>query len=471
MIPILYDSNETAFTSNGIGRLSDCISCTVTEERNGVYECEFEYPVTGVHFDEITLGRIIYCTHDEFGWNDWSGTAQPFDIYASTKPIDGIVTFYAHHISYRLNEITVKPFVEHANSGPEDIWNLADYNSTPSCDFNFIIEAGVFGTVPGYTLSEPVPFRQLLGGMEGSILDLFGGEFAFVDKDVVLYGSRGSDKGVSVRYGKNLVDYNDETDYSESYTAVLPYWIGTDSETDAEIYVAPSSPVSSGQSLPHGRTVVVPLNMTDQFENQPTAAQLTTAASTYLTNNSPWLAKRTIEVDFVQLWQTEEFAEYAPLMQCGLCDTVHVTFPRYGMVSVPFKVVKVVWNVLLDRYDSMTLGTLSTSFADVIEAGSVDKFTALENKINDVDARSWKAVSTTYSVPALSAGASGYWTIPLSLTGTYRLITAHSSNIYNSKGLQLTPIHYSSGNAYINYYAPQAVTVNSVTITITVWYT
>ena len=469
MIPILYEYNETTFTSNGIGRLSDCISCFVTEERNGIYECEFEYPVTGIHFEDITIGRIIYCTHDEAGWNDWSGTAQPFDIYASSKPIDGIVTFYAHHISYRLNEITVKPFSENSSCNPTDIMALGKNNAVPSCDFSFAMEAGAFGTVAGYELKTPVPFRQLLGGMEGSILDLFGGEFAFVDKNVILYGSRGADNGVSIRWGKNLTEYQDETDISESYTSVLPFWTGTDQDTDADIYVAPSSAVSSGHTLPHGRTVTVPLDLTDQFENQPTSSQLTTLASSYMSNNSVWNPARTIEVDFVQLWQTEEFAEYAPLMKVGLCDTVHVTFPQYGMDSVPFKVVNTVWNVLLDRYDSMTLGTLQTSFADVIEAGEVDKFTKLENKINDIDARSWKAVSTTYSVPTLSAGASGYWTTPLAFTGTRRLITIQTSNVYNSKGLQLTPVNANGTDVLINYYAPQSIS-STVTLTITVWY-
>lgn len=469
MIPILYDYNETTFTSNGIGRLSDCISCTVTEERNGVYECEFEYPVTGIHFSEITEGRIIFVTHDEQGYALGSGAAQPFDIYASTKPIDGIVTFYAHHISYRLNEITITPFTVY-NAGPNDIFPEARSRALPSCDFTVVAQDGDFSTVSEYVINKPVPYRQMLGGMEGSILDTFGGEWTFYDKVALLEAHRGQDNGVTIRYGKNLVDYKDETDFSESYTAVLPYWTGTDSETDAEIYVAPSAPVSSGQSLPHGRAVVVPLDMSDQFEDQPTTAQLNAAAATFLSNNTPWLAKRTIEVDFVQLWQTDEFADYAPLMRCALCDTVHVTFPRYGMVSVPFKVVKVVWNVLLNRFDSMTLGTLSTSFADVIEAGSVDKFTALENRINDVDARSWKAVSTTYSVPALSAGASGYWTRPLAFTGTRRLITIQTSNVYNSRGLQLTPVNANGTDVLINYYAPQAITANSVTITITVWY-
>lgn len=101
MIPILYDSNETAFVSNGLCRLKDVISCTVTEERNSIYECDFEYPVTGANYDLIQCGRIIAVTHDE------TGDIQPFDIVSFSRPINGVVTFHAVHISYRQSKLTV----------------------------------------------------------------------------------------------------------------------------------------------------------------------------------------------------------------------------------------------------------------------------------------------------------------------------------------------------------------------------
>lgn len=104
MIPILYDSNEAAFTSNGLGRMPDVISCRVIEERNGVYECEFQYPISGRMYNEIREGRIVGCTHDD------TRDIQPFDIYARSAPIDGVVTFFARHISYRLRNIILKPF-------------------------------------------------------------------------------------------------------------------------------------------------------------------------------------------------------------------------------------------------------------------------------------------------------------------------------------------------------------------------
>ena len=460
MKPILYERTEQDFTWNGLGRLSDAIRAQVFEERNGIFELEMEYPVTGAHFDEIEIGRIIGATHDD------NEDIQPFDIYAHSKPIDGIVTFYGRHISYRLAEAVVKPFTITGAYTVSDIWSKILTNSVPTVGWNFQTDLSAQHT--DYSLDVVKSAKQLLGGSEGSMLDLFGGEWKWDIFSAKLLSSRGKDNGVSIRYGKNLVEYNDDEDVSESYNGIYPYWTGTDEDTDADIFVAPTSPVISSAKPAHGRDVIVPMDMSGEFDDQPTSSQLTTLASQYISNNNTWESKQTIEVDFVQLWQTDEFSQYTPLMRCGLCDTVHVSFPMYDVSEVPFKVVKVVWNVLLDRYDEMTLGSLSTSFSEVIEAGEVDKFTKLENRINAIDARSWAATSTTYSVPTLSAGASGYWTIPLTVNGTYKLITAYTNNIYNSQGLQLTPVHYSSGNVYINYYAPKAIS-NTVTLSITVW--
>ena len=101
MIPILYEKDETAFVSNGLGRLRDCISCTCYEERNGVYYVDFEYPIDGVNYDRIQCGRIIAVEHDE------SNDVQPFDIVGYERPINGVVTFHAVHISYRQCSLTV----------------------------------------------------------------------------------------------------------------------------------------------------------------------------------------------------------------------------------------------------------------------------------------------------------------------------------------------------------------------------
>lgn len=358
MIPILYEKTETSFTSNGLGRLSDCIRCIVTEERNGIYECEFDYPVSGLMFEQIQEGRIIACTHDE------QGDVQPFDIYGRTEPINGVVTFYAHHISYRLNEITVKPFT--ASSCADAFTKIVAY-SIGSNPFSFWTDKNVNTE---FVSATPRQIRNMLGGEENSILDVYGtGEYEFDKFNVRLYLHRGQDTNVSIRYGKNLIDYTNDYDVSGAYTAVVPYWRGEESEGEQSVstlVMLPELFISSGQSVPSGREVVVPMDLSDAFEEPPTVIQLRSAATSRLSASQAWLPNQTVKVNFVQLWQTEEYKEYAPLQRLRLCDTCGVFVPMYG-TALRAKVIRVVYNVLLDRYDEMELGDKPTTYTAIIE--------------------------------------------------------------------------------------------------------
>ena len=169
MTPILYESDEQQFTSNGLGRLRDCIRCEVTEERNGVYECEFDYPVTGLHYNDILLGRIIAVEHDE------NQDIQPFDIYAYSRPENGVVTFYAHHVSYRLNGIVST--LSNINNA-KAAFNMLSMNAKPNNPFT--LDTNVVGNyyLP-YSDGTPRSIKTFLGGGEGSILDTYGGEYEF----------------------------------------------------------------------------------------------------------------------------------------------------------------------------------------------------------------------------------------------------------------------------------------------------
>ena len=192
MIPILYDSNETSFASNGLGRLRDCISAIVVEERNGVYELDFDYPVDGANFDKIQCGRVVAVRHDD------SNDVQPFDIVSYSKPINGIVSFHCVHISYRQRGLVAHG--KNINS-LSDAFNLLT-NSTPSNPFTY--EADFTST--GFMASAdgtPRSVRSMLGGVEGSILDTYGGEYEFDRFRVILHRRRGQDRDFSIRYGVN----------------------------------------------------------------------------------------------------------------------------------------------------------------------------------------------------------------------------------------------------------------------------
>lgn len=398
MIPILYDKTETSFSTNGLGRLSDCISCIVTEERNGVYECEFTYPVSGQHFDDIEIGRIIACTHDE------SGDVQPFDIYAKSEPLNGVVTFNAHHISYRLNEIVVKPFT--ASSCAAALNNIGAY-SVDTNPFTFWTDKA---TSTDYTSDVPRLARNMLGGEENSILDVFGsGEYEFDKFIVKLYVNRGQDTDVSIRYGKNLSTFTNTYNSDDEYTAIVPYWKGsvsTDGESSDVVVTLPEWSISSGQTSDNGREIYAPLDMSSEFQAEPTENDLRTAATSKLTSSSAWLPNQTVTVDFVQLWQTEEYKNFAPLQRVRLCDTVGVFVPMYNM-SIRVKIISVKYNVLLERYDEMTLGDKPTTYASMVSKQVSESVASAINSAKENVTTAYQD-AIDYATAKINGGMGGY---------------------------------------------------------------
>lgn len=348
MIPILYENNETLFASNGIGRLRDCISCQVTEERNGIFECDFDYPVDGARFDDIICGRIVGVTTNDSDW------IQPFDIVSYSKPIDGIVSFHCTHISYRLNGITL---IANSNINSLDEAFQKFDQAVPTNRFYYWSDfhsTGYMGAADG----TPRTIRQLLGGIEGSVLDTYGGEFVWDFWGVKLYKQRGELKDFTIRYGLNMTDYNDETDFSGSYNSCVPYWASGDT-------IVVGNKTSIGLSQWSGRDICKPLDLTEKFETKPTKTQLNNMAKQILATREPNLPKQTIKVDFINLQDTGEFEQYENLLSCNLCDSIKVVFPRYGMSGV-YKIVKTVWDVLGGRYLSLELGSLQTTLSEAL---------------------------------------------------------------------------------------------------------
>ena len=359
MIPILYEKDETAFVSNGLGRLRDCISCVVTEERNGIYECDFEYPIDGVNYDRIQCGRIIAVEHDE------SNDVQPFDIVGYSRPINGVVTFHAVHISYRQTALTASG--TNINSLANAFTMLG--NAVPSNPFNYWTDK----SSSGYLASGdgvPHSVRSILGGMEGSILDAYGGEYEWDTWTVKLWASRGNLKNFTIRYGVNLTDYSEDTDYTDTYTSVIPYWVGQDA--DGNDVVVKGNKQSSGYPSFNGMERCIPLDVTDKFDSedgQPTQAQVEAQGLAYINANQPYLPSQTIKVDFLRIGDSPEYAQFANLQKCKLCDSIKVIFPRYN-VEGTFKIVKTEYDVLREKYNTLELGTLSISLATALGINS-----------------------------------------------------------------------------------------------------
>ena len=367
MIPILYDSTETTFASNGIGRLAEATSCVVTEERNGKYELTLTYPITGKYYSEITEGRIIATTHDD------DGDIQPFVIYRRQAPINGLTVFNCHHISYLLNTIIAEPFPGPSQSVSSmgaafDLFNAAGttLNTNP---FTFWTDNTTAGTCKSIL---PASIRSLLGGTQGSLLDAFGGEYEWDKFTVKNHAQRGSNTGITIRYGKNLTDIEAIVENEDAFASVVPYWESVDGDQ-----VVIGTKITSGHEGDFPGAATVPLDLSESFEEAPTVAQLNAKATAYLTNNSPWEIDNNLTISFVSLSDTEEYKNMASLQAVNLCDTVHVVHPGLG-VSVSAKVIRTRYDVLTERYDEIELGKPRTSLKQAI--APVTK-TELENTV------------------------------------------------------------------------------------------
>ncbi len=352
--PILYSATETDFTHNGIGMLTDCLKCLVTEERNGAYELELQYPVSGRHFAALTQRALLKCRLDE------KRGQQLFRIYRITKAMGGIVTVYAAHISYDLNGVPVAPFTAEGAQGA--VQGLAD-NAAAACPFTFETDVSKLGT-----FENPVPasVRACLGGIDGNILEKFGGELEFDNFAVKLHASRGSDNGVQVRYGKNLTDLQQDENCANVYAGVYPYWTRKETKDgqSTTLYMELPERVILREGITEHSNILT-LDLSGEFDEQPTEEQLREAAAAYIEEHQIFVPEVSLTVSFALLWQTEEYKHIRHLEEVSLCDTVTVIFPAMG-VSAQAKVVKTVYDVLRDRYESITLGTVKATVADLI---------------------------------------------------------------------------------------------------------
>ena len=364
---ILYDHDEEAFTSNGLGALPDAASCTVTEERNGGYEVEMEYPLTGSHFSDIQKRRILYVKPNPYD------DPQPFRIYSITKPINGIVTVHAAHLSYDTSGSIVKLFPADAGSASAAMSYLKNF-SVPSTPFTFFTNVGKSGTM---SVPKPSSIRSLLGGSDGSILDTFGGEYLFDKWNISLLESRGSNRGVTIRYGKNMTDLEQEENDTDFYTGVYPFWY-SESEDGGLVTLSANDGIVNAPGN-YDFVKIMPLDLSSEdFSKEttdsegytttiekPTEAELLAAAQKYIADNKIGIPKVSLDVSFVMLAQTEEYKDFARLETVKLCDTVTVEFEKLG-VKTTAKCIKTVYNVLTDKYDSIELGEPKSSLAETV---------------------------------------------------------------------------------------------------------
>ena len=359
MIPVLYPPNATDFSTFGLGVLTDTISCEVTEERNGVFECLLKYPVSGQHYGHITKECIVRAKPND------TAADQAFRIYRITKPLNGIVTIYGQHISYDLANVPVLPFATESRS-PQLILSQLLEGDTRFTGWTDYSDAKAF------SVAQPKSVRACLGGTEGSMLSKWHGEFEWDNFTVKFHTHRGQKTGVVIEYGKNLTALEQDEDNSGVYTALLPYAIyvpeGSEDETVVTLPEVTLPIVTS--EIVRAKTLI--MDFSDQFDGVVTEEALRAKANSYIKANPLGATMPTVKVTFEPLWKQPEYS--ALLERVNLCDTVTIRHSLLG-VSVSAMVIETVYDTLAERYKSISLGQSKSSMITTISEvqSTVDK--------------------------------------------------------------------------------------------------
>lgn len=359
MKPILYSETTENFDTMGLGVLEDCIKCEVEEERNGKFEAVLQYPKDGPLFKELKEGCFIKCKA-----NDKQGL-QIFRVYNSSKVLGGVQTFYCEHVSYRLNRIPVKKLEVENVTATEAMQYLKD-NSLVENKFNFSSD---FESELSTKVDTPSSVRKMLGGITGSILDTWNGEYEWDNFNVILHKQRGDYKSLSITYGKNLLELNQTKSIGEVYTAVLPYATYLD-ENNEEVKVELEEGFIPYEDITVKEHSVLVKDFSELFEDNEeiTEETLRSKCKSWMLDNKLYLPSLNLVINFAKLEQTEDFKDFLSLDSVNLCDWVIVRYPDFG-IDERIEVIRVVYDSLLERYNEIELGdkksTLNSSVSNV----------------------------------------------------------------------------------------------------------
>lgn len=364
MKPILMDNKKTLDVlandkTNGLGRLNDCVELLVTEHLNGQYTATMKYPVSGIHFNEIELQGIIKLSANQFD------EPQLFRIVNVSKPLNGIVEYELNHITYDLSYTSVAPFTSDYVR-PTLVALLDNMTGGKSFSISTDINDSTHRTHK-FKNEKPQSCRALFGGQEGSLIDIFGGEYHYDNLKVELLAKRGADHGVKIKYGKNLTDITQDETNENVYTHVIPYTQDSNKNTIIGDTITLFNVAES-------KMRILNLDLSDKFqgengeETKITVKDVNREARYYVERNNLTEPRVSLDVSFLDLSQTVEYANIAPLETVSLGDTVYVDYPTLG-VSAKARVIEYEWDSLRERYNSVEIGDakarLSTTIAGI----------------------------------------------------------------------------------------------------------
>lgn len=383
MTPILYNSDEIDFTSNGLGQLTELYSVDIQEQRNGLLTFTGLYPVTGQHYGDISEGRIILAKPSPLDDNHaFRIVNTQLDIAEHSLQIE------ADSITYDLTHNIVKS-VTMKGTGSTAMNQLQEAIVNPSI---FTLYSDIT-TSSTSTLNYVNPM-EAIAGTQGSFLQYWGGEMKRENRRVAMLNRRGRYNVATFRLGKNISGLRYTVDTSNLVTQVIPTVNLTEGNTTRYLEGATVSskrvgnyPIKYTQSV----DVTDKITINDGDTDKAIIDRINAYAGNWFAqseNTNKDLPDVTIEVDVLSLQDSADYADkFAKLETIGLTDTVTVYVPEYG-VNVTAIVNELHYDPIGERVTSLVVGTAKVSFADANQNALSD----LQNKVIQVQEQATQAV-------------------------------------------------------------------------------
>ncbi|MCC2745015.1 hypothetical protein LK472_06290 [Leuconostoc lactis] len=353
--PIIFEKGTRDFSTLGLGLLSDAIQATTTEELNGQFIFEMDYPVSGNNADLIKENRIIVVNSGHIL------KRQGFIIRQIVRKIDLTMTVYAEHVSYATLDVALAPIGTISGDAKTALehWKRM---LVPAVDFT--VDSDIL-TTNSTSIGAPEfeTARQGLGGHVGSILDVWGGEYQFDNWHIRLLKQRGKSTNAIIAYGRNLISFEQDTNIVDTYTSVYPYYQENSGDDGNKTHFLPERTVDSEFVGKYPNPKVLMLDLSNKFKDVADYSEtnLRNYALSYIQSNNIGVPKVNMKISTVDLSRaTGGFSE-----DIDLGDTVNVYFEKLG-ITTSAKVIKAVWNVLSDDYDKFEIGARRSSLTESI---------------------------------------------------------------------------------------------------------
>lgn len=361
MKPILFNENETRFDTYGLGEI-DVLDIQIERIRNGNYTIYFEYPANGPLASVLKNGMQIKADAGTRTKN------QTFDITRIVKDSGKTIKVYGHHIKHRLEKIV---FRNGQAFGGSAFTALATLKNVIVGDNNWDVASDITTTGKGvFDISKMGSVHSALGGVEGSILDIYGGEYEFDNRTIRLHKQLGRTAPTVLEYGRNILSVESDESIEGVYTTVYPFASYTpeiqgnaDGRSPEPVVVEIPEKVVDSKYRPlytHQKIKVVDFSSSFKEKEIPTPEKLRKLATDYMNNNEIGKPNLNVKIEYVDLASTLDSATKQVMEEIELCDIIPVYYPPLGITSNDAKVVRIVYNPVLERNTSVEFGQIGS---------------------------------------------------------------------------------------------------------------